>query len=94
MKKTANKKQLPNFKNEDEERNFWDNHELNEVFDVSKGINATFPNLKPSTKTITIRVTQSLLDDLKIIANKRDVPYQSLIKIILHEKVKEEFGQV
>lgn len=94
MKKTANKKQLPNFKNEDEERNFWDNHELSEVFDVSKGINATFPNLKPSTKTITIRVTQSLLDDLKIIANKRDVPYQSLIKIILHEKVKEEFGQV
>lgn len=91
MKKMLKRNQLPDFKNEDEERDFWATHELSEVFDVSKGVNATFPNLKPSTKTITIRVTQSLLDDLKMIANKKDVPYQSWIKIVLDEKVKEEF---
>ncbi len=91
MKKISKSYQLPNFKNEDEEREFWATHELSEIFDVKKGVNATFPNLKPSTKTITIRVTQSLLDDLKMIANKKDVPYQSLIKIILDEKVREEF---
>ena len=53
-------------------------------------INPSFPNLKPSTRTITIRVSESLLYDLKQIANKKDVPYQSLVKIFLDEKVKEE----
>lgn len=83
-------KKLPNFKNEDEERDFWAAHELSDVFDVSKGVNVVFPNLKFSTKTITIRVPQSLLNDLKVIANKKDVPYQSMVKIMLSEKVKEE----
>lgn len=83
-------KQLPDFKNEDEEREFWAKHELSDVFDVTKGVNVTFQNLKPSTKTITIRVSESLLNSLKAIANKKDVPYQSLVKIFLDEKVKEE----
>lgn len=84
-------KQLPEFKNEDEERDFWANHELSDVFDVSKGVDVVFPNLKPSTKTITIRVSESLLSALKAIANKKDVPYQSLVKMFLDEKVKEEY---
>lgn len=81
---------LPKFKNEDEERKFWAVHELSDVFDVKKGVNVTFPNLKPSTRTITIRVPQALIDDLKMIANKKDVPYQSMVKIFLDEKVREE----
>lgn len=83
-------KQLPKFKNEDEEREFWAKHELSDIFDVNKGVNVVFPNLKPSTKTMTIRVPQALIDDLKRIANKKDVPYQSLVKIYLDEKVREE----
>lgn len=87
-------KKLPNFRNEDEERDFWETHELSDVFDVTKGTNVSFPNLKPSTKTITIRVPQMLLYDLKRLANKKDVPYQSLVKIYLDEKVREENGLV
>jgi predicted DNA binding CopG/RHH family protein len=83
-------KRLPEFKNEDEEREFWAKHELSDVFDVSKGVNVVFPNLKLSTKTITIRVSESLLYALKRIANKKDVPYQSLVKMFLDEKVKDE----
>ncbi|MBI2337906.1 BrnA antitoxin family protein [Candidatus Daviesbacteria bacterium] len=85
-------KQIPKFKSEDQEAEFWATHDSTDYFDISKAvINPSFPNLKPSTKTITIRVTQSLLDALKMIANKKDVPYQSLVKIFLDEKVKEEF---
>ncbi|OGF98668.1 hypothetical protein A3D78_02860 [Candidatus Gottesmanbacteria bacterium RIFCSPHIGHO2_02_FULL_39_14] len=83
-------KEIPDFKNEDEERNFWATHDSTEYIDWSKAKRAVFPNLKPSTKTITIRVPQSLLDSLKMIANKKDVPYQSLMKIFLDEKVREE----
>lgn len=83
-------KKLPNFKNEDEEREFWAEHELSDIFDTARGTNVVFPNLKLSTRTITIRVTESLLNALKAIANKKDVPYQSLVKIFLADKVKEE----
>jgi predicted DNA binding CopG/RHH family protein len=85
-------KAIPKFKNENEEDNFWSTHDSTDYFDTSKAIiNPSFPNLKLSTKTITIRVTQSLLDSLKMIANKKDVPYQSLVKIFLNEKIREEF---
>lgn len=88
-------KKIPRFKNEDEEDEFWATHDSTEYFDISKAmINPSFPNLKPSTKTITIRVPQALLDDLKRIANKKDVPYQSLVKVYLDDKVKEESMQV
>lgn len=85
-------KPIPRFKNEDEEAEFWATHDTTEYFDISKAIiNPVFPNLKQSTRTITIRVTESLLNALKVIANKKDVPYQSLVKMFLDEKVKEEF---
>lgn len=84
-------KKIPEFKNEDEEREFWAIHDSTEYVDWSKAQKVIFPNLKPSTKTITIRVTQSLLNSLKAIANKKDVPYQSLVKMFLDEKVKEEY---
>ena len=84
-------KLIPQFKNEDEEAEFWSTHDSTDYIDWSKAIvNPVFPNLKLSTKTITIRVSQSLLDSLKMIANKKDVPYQSLVKIFLDEKVREE----
>jgi predicted DNA binding CopG/RHH family protein len=84
-------KPIPKFKNEDDERDFWDTHDATDYFDFSKPLNISFPNLKPSTKTITVRVSQSLLDDLKTLANKIDVPYQSLMKKFLTDKVREEF---
>ena len=83
-------KKLPSFRNEDEERKFWTTHELSDVFDVTRGVDVTFPNLKPSTKTITIRVSESMLFALKGIARKKDVPYQSLAKVYLDEKIREE----
>lgn len=84
-------KKIPKFKNEDEEREFWASHDSTEFFDWSKAIkNPGFPNLKPSTKTISLRLPQSMLDNLKILANKRDVPYQSFIKIILDERIRRE----
>lgn len=86
-------KKIPRFKNEDEEAEFWATHDSTEYINWDNAIvNPSFPNLKPSTRTITIRVSESLLDSLKMIANKKDVPYQSLVKIFLDEKVKEEFS--
>ncbi len=83
-------KTIPRFKSEDEEAEFWATHDTADYFDISKAIiNPVFPNLKLSTKTITIRVPESLLNSLKMIANKKDVPYQSLVKIFLDEKVKQ-----
>lgn len=85
-------KKLPSFKNEDEEAKFWARHSFTDFYDINKAlVNPSFPNLKPSTKTITIRVSESLLNALKTIANKKDVPYQSLVKIFLDEKVREEY---
>lgn len=83
---------IPKFKNENEEARFWATHDSTDYFDISHAIiNPSLPNLKPSTKTITIRVPDSMLASLKMIANKKDVPYQSLMKIYLDEKVNEEF---
>jgi len=85
-------KTIPHFKSETEEVEFWETHDTTDYIDWTKAIkNPSFSNLKMSTKTITIRVTESLLDSLKMIANKKDVPYQSLMKIYLDEKVREEF---
>ena len=88
-----NIKKLPKFKNEDEDRDFWTTHDLPDYFDMSKAIiNPVLQNLKPSTRTVSIRLPESLIAALKTLANKRDVPYQSLVKIILSEKVKQELG--
>jgi predicted DNA binding CopG/RHH family protein len=85
-------KPIPKFKTEYEEDKFWSTHDSTDYFDITKAIiNPSLPNLKFSTKTITIRVPESLLNSLKMIANKKDVPYQSLVKIFLDEKIKEEY---
>ena len=88
-------KPIPKFKNEDEEREFWAKADTFDYFDWDKAIaNPSFPNLKFSTKTVSIRITESLLEALKELANKKDVPYQSLMKMYLSEKVEEEFQSV
>jgi predicted DNA binding CopG/RHH family protein len=83
-------KKIPKFKSEAEEAEFWATHDSTEYVDYSKAKRIVFPNLKPSTKTISIRLPESLIEHLKVLANKRDVPYQSLLKIFLSEKVEEE----
>jgi len=82
---------IPQFSNEDEEREFWATHDSTEYIDWSKAErDPSFSRLKPSTRTVSIRLPESLIAALKTLANKRDVPYQSLMKIFLAEKVKEE----
>lgn len=76
-------KKIPKFNNESEERTFWHTHDSSEHIDWSKAKLARFPNLKASTKTISLRLPETLLNELKILANKEDVPYQSLMKILL-----------
>ena len=83
-------KKIPEFKNEQEEREFWLKADSAEYVDWSKAEKVKFPNLQRSTQTISLRLPESLLMDLKIMANKRDVPYQSLMKIILSEAAKGE----
>jgi predicted DNA binding CopG/RHH family protein len=86
------KKPIPQFQNEDEEREFWAANDSTDYIDWKKARRMTFPNLKPSTRTISVRLPESLLDDLKTLANKRDVPYQSLLKIFLAERIEKEMG--
>jgi predicted DNA binding CopG/RHH family protein len=80
-------KPVPRFQSEAEERAFWESHDTADYFDLSKAQRVRFPNLKLSTTSISLRLPQELLDRIKIAANKRDVPYQSLIKIWLRERV-------
>ncbi|MCF6159644.1 MAG: hypothetical protein E3K32_14000 [wastewater metagenome] len=86
-------KKIPKFKTEAEEREFWSKHDSTEYIDYSKAKRALFPDLKPSTKSISIRLPESLIEGLKVLANERDVPYQSLLKIFLAERVKKELVQ-
>ena len=83
-------KKIPRFKSDAEEVEFWATHDSTEYLDYSKAKRIIFPNLKPSTRTISIRLPESLIEHLKVLANKRDVPYQSLLKMFLSEKVAEE----
>ena len=87
--KKINKK-IPRFKNEDEEREFWNRHDSTDYIDWDKAKKAVLPNLKPSVKTISIRLPKMMLEELKLLANKRDVPYQSLLKIFLAERIEAE----
>ncbi len=82
-------KQIPKFKTEKDERTFWEKNNSSEFLDWRKAKFAAFPNLKPSTKTISLRLPEGLLDRIKIEANKRDMPYQSLIKVWLANDVQE-----
>lgn len=83
-------KPIPKFKNEKEERKFWLSHDSSEYIDWSKARKANFPKLKPSTKSISLRLPEGLLEEIKILANRKDVPYQSLMKIYLSERVEKE----
>lgn len=88
---SSKRKSIPQFSNEDEEREFWATRDSTEYIDWSRAEkDPSFSRLKPSTRTISIRLPKSLIAALKTLANKRDVPYQSLVKIFLAEKVKEE----
>jgi len=83
------RKKIPSFKSEEEERAFWETHDSTDYLDWTQGQQVIMPNLKPSTKTISLRLPQHLLDSIKAAANARDVPYQSLIKVWLQEKLHE-----
>jgi len=85
-------KKLPAFKNEDEEREFWTTHDSTEYIKWDQAEKITFSNLKPSVKKISLRLPESMIEELKLLANKRDVPYQSLMKIFLAERISKEFG--
>jgi predicted DNA binding CopG/RHH family protein len=85
------KKRMPRFKNEDAEREFWATHDSTDYLDWRKSKRATLPNLKPSSQTISLRLPKPMLDRLKLLANKRDVPYQSLLKMFVAERLKTEF---
>lgn len=84
--KTTNRR-IPDFKNEDEEREFWATHSPLDFFDAKSFRKASFSNLKPSIKSISIRLPEDLLAELKILANKKDVPYQSLAKVFLARQI-------
>ncbi|MGP9764923.1 BrnA antitoxin family protein [Halomonas sp. AOP13-D3-9] len=82
-------KKMPEFKNEAEEREFWEIHDSSDYLDWSQAKSVSFSKLKPSTKTISLRLPETLLDRIKIEANKRDMPYQSLIKAWLADDVND-----
>jgi predicted DNA binding CopG/RHH family protein len=83
-------KKIPKFKNEDKERNFWATHDSTEYINWKKAKKVMLSNLKPSVKSISLRLPESMIEELKLLANKKDVPYQSLLKIFLAERIGEE----
>jgi predicted DNA binding CopG/RHH family protein len=83
-------KKIPQFKNEAEEFDFWSSADSTEYVDWSKAKRVKFPNLKPSLRTISVRLPVAMVEDLKILANQRDVPYQSLLKVFLAERLQQE----
>jgi predicted DNA binding CopG/RHH family protein len=83
-------KPIPEFKNEDEEREFWATHDSADYVDWDKAERVVFPKLKPSTKTISLRLSESMLNEIRVLANRQDVPYQSLIKVFLRERIDKE----
>jgi predicted DNA binding CopG/RHH family protein len=82
--------ELPRFRSEEEEREFWEEHDSVEYVDWSRARKMVLPNLKPSTRTISLRLPEMMLDELKLLANRKDVPYQSLIKVFLAERIERE----
>ncbi len=86
------KTKIPAFKSEAEERAFWEKHDSTDYVDWSKAKKAIMPNLKPTTTTISLRLPEALLDRIKVEANKRDMPYQSLIKAWLAQDIEEHRG--
>ena len=90
MKSTKKLKTIPAFKSEDEERDFWAHEDSTDYIDWAQAERAVFPDLKPSTRTISLRLPLTMIGRLKLLANQRDVPYQSLLKVFLAERLAEE----
>jgi predicted DNA binding CopG/RHH family protein len=84
------KSSVPKFRSENKERAFWAKHDSTDFIDWRKAKRVILPNLKPSVKTISIRLPKMMLEELKVLANKRDIPYQSLLKMFLAERLKDE----
>lgn len=84
------KANVPKFKSENKEQAFWAKHDSTEFIDWRKAKKVVLPKLKPSVKTISIRLPEMMLEELKVLANKRDIPYQSLLKIFLAERLENE----
>jgi predicted DNA binding CopG/RHH family protein len=84
------KKSIPKFQDEDQEREFWHSHNSTEYLEWDSAERVILPKLKPSLKTISLRLPENLLNELKLLANKKDVPYQSLLKMFLAERVQSE----
>jgi predicted DNA binding CopG/RHH family protein len=84
--------QVPKFKNEEEERKFWAKNDSTDYVDWKKGQRAVFPNLKPTLRSISLRLPESMIAELRQLANERDVPYQSLIKHFLRESINNEYS--
>jgi predicted DNA binding CopG/RHH family protein len=92
-RKRVARKPIPRFASEDAERRFWAKHDTTEYFDWSQAVAAPFPNLKPSTTAISLRLPVTMLEDLKALANAKDVPYQSLLKVFLADRLARERGR-
>lgn len=91
--KTKKLTKIPVFKTEDEEIEFWDKHSVADFLHIFKPVRLDFSKLKPSTEKVTIRLPKMLLDDIKMLANRQDVPYQSMMKMLLSQKVDEAYNQ-
>lgn len=91
--KNVKKKGIPKFMNEGKEREFWATHDSTDYIDWSEAKEVIMPNLKPTLKTISIRLPEIMIEELKLLANKRDVPYQSLMKMFLSERVEQELNK-
>ena len=87
-------KKIPKFKSAEEERKFWASADSTEYIDWKKARRAILPNLKPSLKTISLRLPESMIEELKLLANKRDIPYQSLLKMFLAERIDKELKTI
>jgi predicted DNA binding CopG/RHH family protein len=91
--KPAKRLPIPKFSSEDREREFWAAKDSSRTIDWSRAENVSLPNLRPSTRTISIRLPEPMIDRLKVLANKRDVPYQSLLKLFVAERIEEELRE-
>jgi predicted DNA binding CopG/RHH family protein len=90
----SKKKPIPRFESEEQEQEFWDEHDSTEYVEWSEAHPVVLANLQPSTKTISLRLPEHMLEELKLLANKRDVPYQSLLKVFLAERIEAELKRM
>ena len=91
--KPVKRRPIPSFSSEDQEREFWAKKDSSKFIDWSQADSVHLPNLRPSTRTISIRLPELMIDRLKVLANKRDVPYQSLLKLFVAERIEEELRE-